>query len=934
MRARSTSIFALVPMFLSLAGCSGGDGGATELSPAGGSAQAGSGGSGGAGKGGAGGAGAASGKAGQGGKAGGGGSSQAGSSGQAGAGGTGGSPATCSKDSDCMAAPTMPPGCAEARCDAKTGKCVQYAKDADKDMSATSKCKAVDGVTPIVLGEDCDDTNPDVNPKGWDGPAGDGHPDHCGDGVDQDCSGTDDDDKLKDGTTCACSPGDTQDCSQDASGKPIKFPMLVSGKPVGICALGHQTCVDSGKWGPCVDAVAPAVEVCDVANALDEDCDGLTDDNDPDALGKVTWICDADGDGFLDLQAGLKQVACKPDPADCAGAWLDVAKAPKASDCDDGDFDTFPGAKEICDGVRNDCDPTKVADEGASTVATWYRDDDGDKHLLKNDGSGGPTQKVQCDKPGTTAEDCPPGMSTCTDLWYKQGAAPFDDCDDTNPEVHPGVWDGPAVTVRSGFVAPGVKAEFFKITSGAVPDFSTLQPETATRTDVAINFDAGQGALGPDLPVDVGARWTGAIVVPEDGEYTFYTTTDDGVRLWVGDLTTPVINDWNPHPPTEQTAKVTLSKGAAVPFQMEWFDSGGGAVAMLRWQGPSFDKQVLTVALEPTAEQLIDRCGDGLDNDCNGTIDDGRIQTKGSGSVLGVGCTPACNPIDIDPTKNSSQACGMVNSVGICHPGAQYCQPDGTWSACGGVQDKQADTCGDGLDNDCNGVVDDGKTTYCADADQDTYCDLGQCGNFCPQQQPAGWRLKSGECNAKGDCPNGDGDVDVHPDALELCDGKDNDCNGGVDDAYPTKGQGCQAGNGHCMSYGKNVCSADKHSVQCDAVPGQPLGCSKSPYANGNNWDWNCNGQADVCDYPPQDCNKYNDPSGYCDATANQLATTNGISKESACDLIGKFGTQQAICVAPACGANFKTFTCYTQPVGFAVFCWAQNVNTDTIGCK
>jgi hypothetical protein len=797
MRARSTSIFALVPMFLSLAGCSGGDGGATELSPAGGSAQAGSGGSGGAGKGGAGGAGAASGKAGQGGKAGGGGSSQAGSSGQAGAGGTGGSPATCSKDSDCMAAPTMPPGCAEARCDAKTGKCVQYAKDADKDMSATSKCKAVDGVTPIVLGEDCDDTNPDVNPMGWDGPAGDGHPDHCGDGVDQDCSGTDDDDKLKDGTTCACSPGDTQDCSQDASGKPIKFPMLVSGKPVGICALGHQTCVDSGKWGPCVDAVAPAVEVCDVANALDEDCDGLTDDNDPDALGKVTWICDADGDGFLDLQAGLKQVACKPDPADCAGAWLDVAKAPKASDCDDGDFDTFPGAKEICDGVRNDCDPTKVADEGASTVATWYRDDDGDKHLLKNDGSGGPTQKVQCDKPGTTAEDCPPGMSTCTDLWYKQGAAPFDDCDDTNPEVHPGVWDGPAVTVRSGFVAPGVKAEFFKITSGAVPDFSTLQPETATRTDVAINFDAGQGALGPDLPVDVGARWTGAIVVPEDGEYTFYTTTDDGVRLWVGDLTTPVINDWNPHPPTEQTAKVTLSKGAAVPFQMEWFDSGGGAVAMLRWQGPSFDKQVLTVALEPTAEQLIDRCGDGLDNDCNGTIDDGRIQTKGSGSVLGVGCTPACNPIDIDPTKNSSQACGMVNSVGICHPGAQYCQPDGTWSACGGVQDKQSEVC-DGKDNDCNGKTDENQ--------KGTPCNVGACNQD-----------------------------------FEQCIGGTFQCaQVGV---YASHQQCTNGLLGACRRTGSVECSGTD-STACNAPTADPIDqFMDHPFVDGitTSWNWNCN---------------------------------------------------------------------------------------------
>src|SRR5207237_6763807 len=55
-----------------------------------------------------------------------------------------------------------------------------------------------------------------------------------------------------------------------------------------------------------------------------------------------------------------------------------------------------------------------------------------------------------------------------------------------------------------------------------------------TRTDQNINFNWGTGSPAPGIDPDTfSVRWIGKISVPTTGRYTFYTTTDDGVRLWV-----------------------------------------------------------------------------------------------------------------------------------------------------------------------------------------------------------------------------------------------------------------------------------------------------------------------------------------------------------------------------------------------------------------
>src|SRR5688500_6161135 len=63
-------------------------------------------------------------------------------------------------------------------------------------------------------------------------------------------------------------------------------------------------------------------------------------------------------------------------------------------------------------------------------------------------------------------------------------------------------------------------------------DFSGL---ALTRTDATVNFNWGSGspaaAIGPDI---FSVRWTVKIIPHKSEAYTFYTSTDDGVRLWVG----------------------------------------------------------------------------------------------------------------------------------------------------------------------------------------------------------------------------------------------------------------------------------------------------------------------------------------------------------------------------------------------------------------
>jgi hypothetical protein len=86
-------------------------------------------------------------------------------------------------------------------------------------------------------------------------------------------------------------------------------------------------------------------------------------------------------------------------------------------------------------------------------------------------------------------------------------------------------------------------------------------------------------------------RWIGQVEPLYSETYTFYTNTDDGVRLWVdGQL---IVDHWVDQSPTEWSGTIALSAGIQYDIEMEYYENGGGAVAELRWSSASQAKEII-----------------------------------------------------------------------------------------------------------------------------------------------------------------------------------------------------------------------------------------------------------------------------------------------------------------------------------------------------
>ncbi len=110
----------------------------------------------------------------------------------------------------------------------------------------------------------------------------------------------------------------------------------------------------------------------------------------------------------------------------------------------------------------------------------------------------------------------------------------------------------------------GLKAEYFNSVD--------LTNPALTRTDATVNFDWGTGAPAPGVGADgFSVRWSGLIEPAYTETYTFYTDSDDGVRLWVnGQL---LIDNWTDHGATEDSATLALVAGQKYTIKMEYYDS-------------------------------------------------------------------------------------------------------------------------------------------------------------------------------------------------------------------------------------------------------------------------------------------------------------------------------------------------------------------------
>jgi parallel beta-helix repeat protein len=81
------------------------------------------------------------------------------------------------------------------------------------------------------------------------------------------------------------------------------------------------------------------------------------------------------------------------------------------------------------------------------------------------------------------------------------------------------------------------------------------------------------------------------LVAPTSGEYQFFATADDGVRLSVNGA--QVLNDWSDHPARESRGSVSLVQGERVPIALEYYENRGRAKLRLEWSGPGVGRQVV-----------------------------------------------------------------------------------------------------------------------------------------------------------------------------------------------------------------------------------------------------------------------------------------------------------------------------------------------------
>ena len=485
-----------------------------------------------------------------------------------------------------------------------------------------------DGFAPCA--GDCDNTNAAVHPDA---------PELCDDGLDNDCDGLATEDPAfvdvdgdGDGVTI-CDPAG-HDCNDLA---PTVSPLEVEVcdgldndcdgllQPVELDLDGDGVRVCDGDCDDANPAVSPdLVEVCD---GLDTDCDGVVPANE----------ADADGDGYVP----------------CGEVVPPLSNSKLAGDCDDADPTISPAVPvELCDGVDTDCDGILPPDE-SDADADGFRPCEGDC----DDGASGvhPGATEVCDN---VDQDCDGEVDEGLDVdadgdgfLHADSCADGDDCDDTEPSVHPGAEELCDLRDTDCTGSPGLD-EQDRDDDGWVdcPDWVGTEDGILGGDDCkdlipTIYPGAEELCDGEDTDCD-GVKPEDEVDGDSDGSLPCQGDCDDD---------NATVRPGNP----EVCDGVDSDCDGALPAHEADADGDG-------WFECNNDCDLDDPMVNPGV--LLDVC-DGIDDDCDGVVDEHDDADED-------GVAPCVDPPDCD------------DSDARVRPGLP-------------------ELCGDGLDNDCSGAADD-----------------------------------------------------------------------------------------------------------------------------------------------------------------------------------------------------------------------------------
>jgi len=522
-----------------------------------------------------------------------------------------------------------------------------YFIDSDGDgfgdpNNSIESCDTGNGI--VLNNQDCDDTDPNINPNVTE---------VC-DGIDNNCDG-----QIDEGVTPVSYYNDN-----DGDGFGAGAPIMTC-TPTSSQVLQNGDCDDTD---PTINPNAP--EVCD---GIDNNCNGQIDEG----IRTFTFYADTDGDRFGDPNNII--ISCD--------TGMGLSK--NGDDCDDTDPDVNPDATEICDGIDNNCDGQ--IDEGFSPM-TYYEDGDADGF-----GAGGPI--VSCNP--TASQVLVNGDCDDTEPDVNPNATEVCDGVDNNCDGQIDEGFSPMTYYQDGD-SDGFGAGPASVTCNPTAS-QVLNNGDCDDTDPIINPNANEICDGIDNNCD-GQIDEGLVMNyynDNDGDgfgagAVIMTCNPTAFQV----LTNGDCDDTNPNVNPNATeicdgidnnCDGQIDENAAALAYYNDNDSDGfGAGAAVMTCSPTAT-QVLQNGdcddtnpnVNPNATEICD----GIDNNCDGQIDEnGTAMTyynDNDGDGFGAGppimtCTPTMSQVLINGDCNDNIAAINPNATGMC----------------------------DGVDNNCDGIID------------------------------------------------------------------------------------------------------------------------------------------------------------------------------------------------------------------------------------